>query len=48
VITYACSVVEQLYDQGKFSPLGYIRTKQADGTLQAPRVNVGRGVAPPM
>jgi hypothetical protein len=23
-------------------------TKQADGTLQAPRVNVGRGVAPPM
>jgi len=22
--------------------------KQADGTLQAPRVNVGRGVAPPM
>jgi hypothetical protein len=23
-------------------------TKQPDGTLQAPRVNVGRGVAPPM
>jgi hypothetical protein len=23
-------------------------TKQADGTLQAPRVNVGRGLAPPM
>jgi hypothetical protein len=22
--------------------------KQPDGTLQAPRVNVGRGVAPPM
>src|SRR6185503_17208553 len=31
VITYACSVVEQLYDQGKFTPLGYTRTKQADG-----------------
>jgi hypothetical protein len=23
-------------------------TKQSDGTLQAPRVNVGRGIAPPM
>ena len=23
-------------------------TKQPDGTLQTPRVNVGRGVAPPM
>ena len=23
-------------------------TKQPDGSLQAPRVNVGRGVAPPM
>jgi RNA-directed DNA polymerase len=31
VITFACSVVERLYDEGRFAALGYARTKQADG-----------------
>ncbi|MEO7330215.1 MAG: reverse transcriptase family protein, partial [Minicystis sp.] len=31
VITFACSVVERLYDEGRFASLGYTRTKQLDG-----------------
>jgi len=31
VITYACSIVEGLYEEGRFQSLGYTRTRMADG-----------------
>jgi len=39
-------------DKSELTPGAHIfvaaAVKQPDGTLQAPRVNVGRGTAPPM
>jgi hypothetical protein len=46
IVLYAPGEVSELKPGAKIFVSA--ATKQADGTLQAPRVNVGRGVAPPM
>jgi hypothetical protein len=46
IVLYAPGEVSELKPGAKIFVSA--ATKQPDGTLQAPRVNVGRGVAPPM